>query len=379
MEPHGSNDHLPTPDDRFHERGTTVTIQGMGFTTGETVNLTPQLSQPPSGTTYNPPVAATIVTNPPTELCPPYLHRGDDSCGHRWHRLHVTVTTPGGTSQTAASDSTSFVPTFTYSPAAPTVSGLVGTVAGSITGNTTVTIQGTGFWNAPNNQFPAQVFFCPTGGANAGIEAECSGGLSGGVVGITPPSRRHRHSTRMTALTPAGELGRPYYVQVEVYNVYSTQTNATNPSNVFTYSVQAPLIVSMSPLSGSQGHALTISGANFLSGSTGGLLPRGQVQPPTSRPACIRCRKRRDYPLRMSRSTAPIQLVVSVPTLAAGTSYYPIVTLPAPTYNSTPAVAALQRARRHLHVLPRRFRTRPMMADRMALLNRLDGVETAPP
>ena len=76
----------------------------------------------------------------------------------------MTVTTPGGTSQTAAGDSNSFVPTFTYAPMAPTVTGLVGTIAGSITGNTMVTIQGTGLWNAPNNPFPAQVFFCPTGG-----------------------------------------------------------------------------------------------------------------------------------------------------------------------------------------------------------------------
>ena len=91
----------------------------------------------------------------------------------------MTVTTPGGTSQTAPNDYTSppsFVPTFTYSPVAPTVTGLVGTTAGSITGNTLVTIQGTGFWNAPNNVFPAQVFFCPTGVTPVSNQ-ECTGGL----------------------------------------------------------------------------------------------------------------------------------------------------------------------------------------------------------
>ena len=75
----------------------------------------------------------------------------------------MTVTTPGGTSQTALNDYTNFVPTFTYSPAAPTVSGLTGSNQGSITGNTLITIQGTGFWNAPKNAFPAQAFLCPTG------------------------------------------------------------------------------------------------------------------------------------------------------------------------------------------------------------------------
>ena len=50
--------------------GTTVTIQGTGFTSGETVNFVQQLSQPPSGTTYNPPVAATIVANPSPAAVP---------------------------------------------------------------------------------------------------------------------------------------------------------------------------------------------------------------------------------------------------------------------------------------------------------------------
>ena len=76
----------------------------------------------------------------------------------------------------------------------PTVTGLVGTAAGSITGNTTVTIQGTGFWNAPNGQFPAQVFFCPTGGGSC-LSGSCREHLAAAIgvdarhhdCALTPP------------------------------------------------------------------------------------------------------------------------------------------------------------------------------------------------
>ena len=320
--------------------GTTVTITGTGFTSGETVALTPQLAQPPvNGTiTYNPPVAATIVAIQPAGCALPTCIQVTTPAVTSGTAYYVTVTTPGGTSQTAASDSNSFVPIFTYAPVAPTVSGLVGTVAGSITGNTTIVVQGTGFWNAPNNVFPAQVFLCPTGGAAPVSSAECPGGLSGSVVGFTPPAAGSTLST-MTALTPSVSSAGTYYVQVEVYNVYSTQTNTTNPSNEFTYSVQAPLIVSITPLSGVSGTALTISGANFLTGSTVGFCAETNGNPTNA-----------NCPTNTSQQTlgtitatcwqsgggcTATQIVVSVPTLAAGT-YFPIVTLPAPTYNSTP-------------------------------------------
>ena len=319
--------------------GTTVTIRGTGFTTGETVDLTPQLSQPPSGSTYNPPVAATIVASPPPSCALPTCLEVTTPSVTGGTAYYVTVTTPGGTSQTAASDSNPFVPIFTYSPVAPTVSGLVGTNAGSITGNTTVTIQGTGFWNAPNNQFPAQVFFCPTGGPAPVSSSECSGGISGCVVGgvpsqncvvsITAPAAGSTLDT-MTALTPQVSSTGSYYVQVEVYNVYSTQTNASpNTSNVFTYSVQAPLIVSLSPSSGVAATPLTISGANFLTGSTVGFCPVASYSFTT-----FSCTVAQTAGTVVPPITAT-QITVSVPTLTVGTSYFPIVTLPS-AYNSTP-------------------------------------------
>jgi hypothetical protein len=318
--------------------GTTVTIKGTGFTTGETVSLTPQLSQPPSGTTYNPPVAATIVASPPPTCALPTCIEVTTPSVTGGTAYYVTVTTPGGTSQTAVSDSNSFVPTFTYAPVPPTVTGLVGTVAGSITGNTTVTIQGTGFWNAPNNQFPAQVFFCPTGGPAPVSSSECSGGLSGSVVSITAPTAGSTLDT-MTALTPAVSSTGTYYVQVEVYNVYSTQTNTSNPSNEFTYSVQAPLIVSLSPLSGVAATPLTISGANFLAGSTVGFCAETNGNATNANcPTTTSLQTMGTIPSncwQTGGSCSATQILVSVPTLPAGT-YYPVVTLPSPTYNSTP-------------------------------------------
>jgi len=320
--------------------GTTVTIKGAGFTTGETVSMTPQLSQPPSGTTYNPPVAATIVASPPPSCALPTCIEVTTPSVTGGTAYYLTVTTPGGTSQTAVSDSNSFVPTFTYAPVPPTVTGLVGTIAGSITGNTTVTIQGTGYWNAPNNVFPAQVFFCPEGGPAPVSTSECSGGLSGSVVSIAAPSAGSTLDT-MTALTPPVSSAGAYYLQVEVYNVYSTQTNTSNPSNEFKYSVQAPLIVSLSPSNGGSATPLFLSGANFLSGSTVGFcaVSNWNAAANMGAGACGTTPTMVTIPStcwQTGGSCSATQILVSVPTLAAGT-YYPIVTLPLPTYSSIPA------------------------------------------
>ena len=140
---------------------------------------------------------------------------------------------------------------------------------GSITGGTAVTIQGTGFWSDPNSpQFPTQVFFCPTGGGSC---------TAGSVLSVTSPATGSTVDT-MNALTPAvssctNSSGCPYYVQVESYNLYSTQTNVT-----FTYTVHVPIVISMSPTSGVAANPLTITGANFLTGSTVGFCPTGELQ-----------------------------------------------------------------------------------------------------
>ena len=135
----------------------------------------------------------------------------------------------------------------------------------------------------------------------------------------------------MTAVTPAVSAAGTYYIQVEVFNVYSTQTNVSVPSNLFTYSVQAPLIVSLSPQSGTTGTTLTIAGANFLTGSTVGFCPVAKYDFTSF--ACTVTPTAGAVP-----SNPPVtatQITVSVPTLATG-NYYPIVTLPS-TYNTIPA------------------------------------------
>lgn len=304
--------------------GSTVTIQGTGFTSGEAVNFVEQPQELATGA-YNQPVAASIVTNPSPGCALPTCIQVTSPAVTVGKAYFVTVTTPGGTSQTAPNDYTSsFVPTFTYSPVAPTVTGLSGTTAGSITGNTLVTIQGTGFWNAPNNTFPAQAFLCPTGGGTPVSTTKCSGGLSGSVVSISPPPSGSTTFT-MTALTPAVSAAGTYFVQVEVFNVYSVQTSA-----VFTYTVQAPLVVSLTPSSGVSGTSVTIAGANFLMGSTVGFCAETNGNPTNA--SCPT-----NTSLQTMATVASLtatQIIISVPTLAVGT-YYPIVTLPS-AYSSTP-------------------------------------------
>jgi hypothetical protein len=307
--------------------GTTVTIQGTGFTTGETVNFTEQPQELVGSTAYNPAVAAAVVspqTCGPVSTClqvtAPAITVGN--------AYFVTVTTPGGTSQTAANDYTNFVPTFTYTPAPPTVTGLTGAIQGSITGNTLLTIQGTGFWNAPKNAFPAQAFLCPISSTPIASQ-ECTGGVAASVVSVSPPPASSSTFT-MTALTPAVSAAGTYYVQVEVFNVYSTQMGT---STQFAYSVQVPLVVSLSPVSGATGTQVMIAGANFVSGSTVGFCPVAKYSfvsfscTVTTTAATVSA----------SPALTATQMYVTVPAMAAG-NYYPIITLPnTPAYNGVPA------------------------------------------
>jgi hypothetical protein len=318
--------------------GTTFTVQGTGFTSGATVNFVEEPQELTTGA-YNPAVAATGTTllTTASASCPnPPCIQATSPAVTTGRAYFVEVTTPGGTSQT--DPTSSFVPTFTYSPMTPMVSGLTGTTAGSITGNTLVTIQAKGLWNAPNNSFPAQAFFCPTG-STPQSNSECAGGVgcttvvagvtkaSNCVVSLTAPPTGSQTFT-MTALTPPVSAAGTYYVQVEVFNVYSVETSA-----VFTYSVQAPLIVSLSPLSGHSGTgSITIAGANFLNGSTVGFCAEtnGVVSNPTT------CPTNTSQQIKATTtSVTATQIVIAVPTLPAG-SYYPIVTLPSPAGNGIP-------------------------------------------
>ena len=106
VEPGCARRHLALPIVRLHQRGNHGHDQGTGFTSGETVNFTEQPQELATSSTYNPPVAATVAAT--TASCPaatciqvtsPAITVGN--------AYFVTVTTPGGTSQTARNDYTS--------------------------------------------------------------------------------------------------------------------------------------------------------------------------------------------------------------------------------------------------------------------------------
>ncbi len=288
--------------------GTTVSVQGTGFTGGESVNLVQE--NPVSGT-YNPPVPATIVGNPAPGCALPKCLQVTSPVVTSGTAYFVEVTTPGGTSQT--SPFSSFVPTFTYSPVAPSLIASTGTSAGTITGGDTVTVTGTGFWSTANSpQFPVQIFFCPTGGGSC---------TKGSVLSVTGPPSGSTADT-LTALTPAVSASGTYFIQVESYNLSSALTSSVE----FTYNVHVPLVISLSASSGATGSALTITGANFLTGSTVGFCPTANY----NNNAC-------SGSMTGATIASPItstQITISVPAVAAG-NYYPIITLPN-GYLSTP-------------------------------------------
>lgn len=286
--------------------GTTVNVNGTGFTSGEQVKFT--LENPTPGS-YDPAVAGTIVTNPTPGCALPTCIQVTSPAISSGFSYYVTVTTPGGTSQTVANDSNPFVPTFTYTAVTPTITGLEGSASGPITGNSPVIIQGTGFLGTPT--FPAQVFFCPN--------TTGTGCISGTVVSITAPSAGSSTYT-LDALTPAVTTAAAYYIQVESYNLYSSLTGAPT----WTYGVEPPIITSLSPSTGPAGTALVISGANFLSGSTVAFCPVANWNSGSQT-----CSGQTNATVASQTVT---QINVAVPSVAAG-QYYPIVSLPS-QYNA---------------------------------------------
>jgi len=262
----------------------TVTVSGNGFVNGSSVNfvqetgLSPGLGVTPSTpnvpTTSNG-LAGVIITIPSSQVTfsgcsgpnntnctlsvtAPAVTSGTD--------YFVTVTTPGGTSAYVQPVGSSNPDDLQLTTVTPVVTGVTGTLGGgvpggSITGGTTITVSGSGFWSAGN--FAAQVIFCaasPCTGSNKfqGTNVKVS---SNGTVTATSPS----------VSTPS-----TYYVQVSTLGGTSTNTSS---SVSFNYVVQVPIIISLSATNGtcpaangvcSVGHGtqLTITGGNFLPLST---------------------------------------------------------------------------------------------------------------
>jgi len=303
--------------------GTSVTISGNGFVNGSSVNFVQETGPNPgpgvTPKTPNVPTSANggagvIISIPSSQVTwggcsgqnntnctltvtSPAVTSGTD--------YFVTVTAPGGTSAYVPTQGNVNVDDFQYTAVAPVVTGISGTTesngvpGGSITGGSVVTISGSGFYSAPN--FAAQVWFW-------------SGGTKFQSTNVNISS-----NGTMTATAPAVSAPGNYYVQV-----VTIAGSSTNTSDVFNYGVQVPIIISMSPSSGGTGTQITITGGNFLVGSTVVFYQDVGGNPSsfgTNASATVN-----------SQSS----MTVTVPGgLTAGQQYFPVITLPSPYDNNS--------------------------------------------
>lgn len=315
-----------------------MTVSGSGFVPGASVNFLQETGPTPGPGVV--PSTPNVPTTPPNQgqgvIVPATVTPNSVTCSGPNNTnctLQVTVppvtsgiyyfvavTTPTGTSAYQAPNSGPYN-YLTYTPVTPIVSSISGPVVpnvsgpgGSITGGTTITINGPangsgGFYSAPN--FQVQVIFCTaspciTTGSNPT-------GFLASHVQVQSPSV-------MTALSP--QVNTPsspslsYFVQVATIGGTSTNT-----SDTFTYGLQVPIIFSLSPIIGGTGTTLTINGFNFLPNSQVGWVPVSandqNVTPTNLVPA--------------TTNTTGTQMTVTVPTLPTpNTAYIPVIEDPSP-------------------------------------------------
>ena len=238
----------PTPG------GTQVTIggtnfSGTGFTTTKvsfgTTDVTATPCQagtpPPNAPCYTVTSATTITAWTPSHASGP---------------VDVSVTTPAGTSATNAPNDF-----FTFVAAPPAVT-TVSPVAGPLTGNTPVTITGSGFTAATEVDF----------GAGKLVNTPCSAG--------TPPSNAPCYTvngdTSITAYSPAESAG---VVDVRVKTAGGTSpANPGNPGDSFDF-VAAPTVTGLDVHAGpaAGGTKVTITGTNFKDTSNAAFYTTSQV------------------------------------------------------------------------------------------------------
>ena len=271
--------------------GTSVTISGTGFTTGTTVNFVEESGGSPAvdntivqatkGVVVNSSTSITALTPPVTEGTTYY----------------VTVTTPTGTS----AYNTNAV--FTYSPVAPTVTSISPAI-GTIAGGNAVTITGTGFYQSATQ--PITVSFIQESGGTVPSNPL--------TYTVTSPNVVVNGGTSITVVSPPVAGGSSCQTEFCYFVTVTTPagTSATGAGDIFEYTEIPPLCASVSPVSGSAGTAVTISGAGFLTGSgtSADFVPEISGTPTGSgagTPATI-------------TSITPDQITVTAPTAPTGTS-----------------------------------------------------------
>ncbi len=147
--------------------------------------------------------------------------------------------------RTSTADNGTVVASATCTPIAPSVTSL-GTSSGPVAGGTSVVITGVSFSSATTVNF-----------------------------GATSATFTINSDTQITATSPAGAAG---IVDVTVTN--SNGTSTTSSADQFTYTAAAPTISNVTPSTGSTagGTSVTITGTNFVSGTTvtiGGVSATG--------------------------------------------------------------------------------------------------------
>ena len=187
---------------------TSVTIAGTNFASG-------------AGVTFGGTAATNVVVVSATQITA-------TTPAHAAGAVNVVVTNTDTQTGTLANG-------FTYASTAPTVSSVTPN-NGPATGGTSVTVAGTNFVSG------ASVFFGGTAATN--------------VVVV--------NGTQITATVPAHAVGA---VNVLVTN---TDTQSGTLANGYTYASTAPAVTSVTPNNGpvAGGTAVTIAGANFVSGAT---------------------------------------------------------------------------------------------------------------
>ena len=141
--------------------------------------------------------------------------------------VHITVSTPGGTSVTTSAD------LFTYGP---TITG-ISPISGPTAGNTTVTVTGSGFFG---------------GGTSSAVSFVNFGTSAGTILSVIS-------DTSLTVKSPSGST------TVDITVTTSKGTSPTSSADQFTYE-GTPTVTSVSPTAGptTGGTSVTINGTNFI-------------------------------------------------------------------------------------------------------------------